>query len=184
MKKMTIGLSGAALALAGVAYAQPGMHAKGDANGDGVVSRAEAKTHAAQMFGWMDANDDGKLDQTDRKARKTERRTKMFEALDADNNGQISRDEFMAFEHDGKHGERGHWGHKRGHRGSKMMMKMADSDNNGAVSQAEFTDAAMQRFDRTDTNNDGQVTKEERQAARAAMRDHWRQGKGPNAPGS
>ena len=69
MKKLTLGLSAAVLALAGAAYAQPGMHAKHDTDGDGVVSRAEAQAHADQIFSRMDANSDGKLDQADRDRR-------------------------------------------------------------------------------------------------------------------
>ena len=51
---------------------------------------------------------------------------------------------------------------------------MADANKDGAVTQAQFTAAALQRFDRTDANKDGQVTREERQTARKAMRDEWR----------
>ena len=186
MKKLTIGLSVAALALAGAAYAQPGMHARPDTNGDGVVTRAEAQAHADQMFARMDVNSDGKLDQADREARRTAR----FDRIDTDGNGQISRAEFEAKHPRGMgdgDGKRGGWGHKRGHRGGKMMMRMADTNNDGAVSKAEFTAAMLKHFDQADANSDGKVTKEEHQAARAAMRDQWRQkmgGQGPGAPGN
>ncbi|MCB2059190.1 MAG: EF-hand domain-containing protein [Novosphingobium sp.] len=187
MKKLTIGLSVAALALAGAAYAQPGMHARPDTNGDGVVTRAEAQAHADQMFARMDVNSDGKLDQADGEARRAAR----FDRMDADGNGQISRTEFEAkpqWRKGGGDGKRGGWGHKRGHRGGKMMMRMADTNGDGAVSKAEFTAAALKHFDKADANNDGKVTQEEHEAARAAMRDQWRQkmggGQGPGAPGS
>lgn len=186
MKKLTFGLSVAALALAGAAYAQPGMHARPDTNGDGVVTRAETQAHAEQMFAHIDANGDGKLDKADREAR----RAAMFDKIDTNNDGQISRAEFDAKPKWGKgdgDGKRGGWGHKRGHRGG-MMMRMADADKDGAVSKAEFNAAMLQRFDKTDANQDGTITKEEREAARAAKRDHWRQrmgdGQGPGAPGN
>ena len=68
MKKLTIGLSVAALAIAGTAYAgQHGM--RGDGNGDGVVTRVEAQAKSAEMFARMDANSDGKIDAADREAR-------------------------------------------------------------------------------------------------------------------
>ena len=51
---------------------------------------------------------------------------------------------------------------------------LADTNKDGAISQAEFTAGALQRFDRTDANHDGTVTKEERQAARKAMREEMR----------
>jgi Ca2+-binding EF-hand superfamily protein len=181
MKRIAIGLSAAALAIAGTAYA---AHHEGrsmpDADGDGVVTRSESQAHAAAMFARMDANGDGQLDQTDRAAKRQERRAKMFEGLDADSNGSITRDEFMAFERPGKgmgKGEGG-WKHRMGHRGGghhgKMMMKMADTNNDGAVSQAEFTASAGKRFDSIDANNDGQITKEERQAHHQEMRGKWR----------
>lgn len=186
-KKMTIGLSVAALALAGVAYAQPGMFAKPDANGDGVVTRSEAQAHADQMFARMDVNGDGKLDQADREAR----HAAMFDRIDTNNDGQISKAEFEAKPRWGKgdgEGKRGGWGHKRGHHGGMKMMRMADTNNDGAVSKAEFTAAMLQHFDKADANHDGKVTKEEHEAARAAMRDQWHQrmgdGQGPGAPGN
>ncbi len=175
MKKITLGLSAFALATAGTALAAGHEGRMGpDANDDGVVTRAEAQAHAGKMFAKMDANNDGALNEADREARKAERKTKMFEALDADSNGQISRDEFMAFEHEGKRGKRGkhhRMGHGRDHHGK--MMKGADTNNDGAISEAEFTTAALARFDKTDTNNDGQVTREERRAAFKEMRGKW-----------
>lgn len=193
MKKLTIGLSVAALALAGAAVAQPGMGARGlraDTNGDGIVTRAEAQAHSEKMFAFHDVNKDGKLDQSDREMRRAERRDKMFDSMDTNHDGQISRAEFDAKpQRWGGDGKRGKWGHKRGHYGPGMMMgRMADANNDGAVSQAEYSAAAMKHFDQVDTNGDGKISQEEHQAARDAMRSKWRQGKGdcqgPNAPGN
>jgi hypothetical protein len=177
MKKLTIGLSALALAAVGTtAHAQHyGNRSNPDANGDGVITRAEAQAHAGQMFGRMDANHDGKLDQADREARRAEFRAKMFAKLDANNDGSISRSEFMAFEPGGR-GDKGGDHRRMGHgdggpRG--MMMKMADTNNDGAISQAEFTAAALKHFDAMDANHDGTVTQEERQAAREQMRGKW-----------
>ncbi len=191
MKKIVLGLSLAAMAAAGAAYAQPGMRPNPDTDGNGVVTRAEAQAHAGQMFAMMDANKDGKLDQADRAAH----RAQMFDRMDADHDGKITRAEFDAMHQGGpgdrmgmgKDGDKG-WSMKRGHYGRGDMARMADTNKDGAVSQAEFTAAALQRFDRTDTNKDGQVTKEERQAARAAMREQWQQrkadGQGPGPMGN
>jgi Ca2+-binding EF-hand superfamily protein len=55
------------------------------------------------------------------------------------------------------------------------MARMADTNSDGAITTAEFTAAALQRFDAMDTNKDGQVTPEERQAAREQMRAKWQQ---------
>ena len=182
MKKLTIGLSVAALAMAGVAYAAPGQ--RGDADNNGTLTRAEAQAHATTRFARMDANKDGKLDAADREARQTA----MFDRIDTNKDGQISRQEFAAGRDggrsgaeagqnaDGKHrmGHRGGWGGPGGPRGGGMM-QLADTNKDGAITQAEFSAAALQHFDSADANKDGQVTKEERQATFKAMRDQARQ---------
>lgn len=53
--------------------------------------------------------------------------------------------------------------------------RMGDTDNDGRVSQAEFTAAALARFDAVDANRDGTVSTEERQAARDARRAQGRE---------
>lgn len=200
LKKLTLGLSVAALAIGGIAYAEspagmPGM----DADGNGVITRAEAQKAATEMFAKLDVNKDGKLDQADRDARREEMRTRMFDKLDANHDGSISKTEFMADkgpDGDGPDGHRMHGdegpggpgmdgpggpggpGHGRhgmhGHHGGMMMMaRMADTNHDGAVSQAEFIAAAMKHFDMMDANHDGQVTKEERQAAHDKMKAEW-----------
>lgn len=182
IKTLALGLSALTL-FAGAAQAQPANGRPNmDANGDGVVTRAESQQAAIAMFARLDVNKDGKLDKSDRDERRGEMREKSFDRLDADDNGAISRDEFMA--PPPRDGERpagaGRMGGKpgmRGHRGGMMMMRMADTNKDGAVSQAEFVAAADKRFDMMDTNHDGKVTQEERDAARQAMRQKWKAAK-------
>ena len=97
MRKLTLSIGAAVLATAGVAVAAPQIagHVQAD------MTRAQAQTMAAEHFAKMDANGDGKLDQSDRAARQA----KMFDRIDADHNGAISRDEFAAM-----HGQRGQRG--------------------------------------------------------------------------
>lgn len=197
MKTFAIGLS-AALALAGSAYAAQGqLKNRGDADGNGVVTRAEAQTQAAERFARRDVNKDGKIDAADRQAVREARKTRMFERLDTDKDGQITKAEFFAERAPGKrvasgepgndgmrHGRRGHGRHGRGGHGGMMMgAKMADADKNGAITQAEFAAAALQRFDALDANKDGQVTKEERAAARERMKAEWQQRRAQKAQG-
>ena len=187
MKKIALGISAATLMIAGAAFA---AHHEGrpnpDTDGDGVTTRAEMQAHATAMFAKLDTNSDGKLDQADRDARHEAMRTMMFDKLDTDSNGSISRDEFMAFEgpRHGGHGmgeagkegdgKRHRWG-MRGHHGGKMMMMMADADGDGAVTSAEFMASAEKRFAAIDTDSDGKVTKEERDAHHKEMRGKWRE---------
>lgn len=225
-KKLTLGISAAALTIGGVACAQapanpPKMERpKIDANGDGTVTRAEARAAATAMFAKMDVNKDGKLDKADRELARQQMQDARFARLDTNSDGSISKAEFSAErapggpgphggpdgdgpppppggprgdgpgmdgpgkDGPGKNGARDGRGHhdKRGghgfghggHGGGMMWMaKQADTNNDDAISQAEFMAAAMKRFDAEDTNKDGKVTKEERQASREAKKAEW-----------
>ncbi|WP_062765472.1 EF-hand domain-containing protein [Sphingopyxis terrae] len=196
-KKMTLLTLGAALVAVPVLAAPGGDRNMGDANNDGVLTRAEAETHAKAMFVKLDVNKDGKLDLADRAARHAEKRAQMFDRLDANKDGSISKAEWdqadaarqaKRAEWKAKRGERagapgeggerhamrGHHGGKRGghggHGGPGGWMK-ADANGDKAISQAEFVAGALARFDRMDANKDGKVTAEERQAMRQTMRD-------------
>ena len=201
-KKITFLALGAAL-LAVPALAAPGGAAKGDADGNGVLTRAEAQANATQMFAKMDANKDGKIDAADRAVRQAEMQAKRFAAFDANSDGSISKAEWDQHGADraAKRGERkekrvaageagegkrdgmrGHHGKRGGHgmRGGHGGWMKADANGDKAISQAEFQTAALARFDASDANKDGQVTAEERQAQRAAWRA--KRGAAPAAP--
>jgi hypothetical protein len=61
------------------------------------------------------------------------------------------------------------------------MMRL-DANHDGVVTRAEMIAEADARFAAMDTNKDGKVTPEERDAAREAMRAQWRGGGGGNGP--
>ena len=193
-KKMTLLTLGAALIAVPVLAAPGGDRNMGDANKDGVLTRAEVEAHAKAMFVKLDINKDGKLDQADRAARHAEKRAQMFDRLDANKDGSISKAEWdqadaarqaKRAEWKAKRGERagapggggerhamrGHHGGKHGGHGGPGGWMKADANGDKAISQAEFVAGALARFDRMDANKDGKVTAEERQAMRQAMRD-------------
>lgn len=185
MKRFTLALSAAALALtgaaAGAAYAQQGRMM-----GDATVTRAEAQARAAAMFEQHDVNQDGKLDQADRAAKIGQH----FDQMDTNNDGSISKDEFTAAHMKpraerggpGKMGRHGQgWGDgQRGHGGQRMLGAM-DANSDGTVTRDEFIAGALKRFDAADANHDGKVTKDERRAAFRANMQEWR-GKRGNMP--
>jgi Ca2+-binding EF-hand superfamily protein len=71
-----------------------------DANGDGAISRDEARVFRAERFGRLDANGDGKVTMAEMedaaRARVAERVAKRFEMLDANGDGSVDRAEFDA----------------------------------------------------------------------------------------
>jgi Ca2+-binding EF-hand superfamily protein len=188
-KKISLFALGAALIAVPVLAAPGGAAA--DADGNGTLTRTEAQAHAAQRFAKMDFNKDGKIDASDRAAKRAEMQAKKFASLDADGNGSISQAEWndrgagRAAKHaeraqkgaaagetrEGKrHAMRGH-GKRGGQHGMHGgMMGKADINGDKAISQAEFQTAALARFDAADANKDGQVTAEERKAQRGEWR--------------
>ena len=184
MKKLALAVSIATLACAGVALAAtPNTEGAGR---DRTTTRAEALERANRMFDRADINKDGMISRAE------------FTAMRPGMGGRGAGQGEMHGQGGEHQGMRNHGGHGQGMRGhamrggmggGMMMMRMADADRDGAVTRAEFTTAAATRFDRTDTNRDGQLTPAERQAARAAMRERMQeamqrrgQGAGMQAP--
>lgn len=139
MRKIWLAAAGAAVLAAGAcgfAQAQDGSQERdgrrgffqADSNSDGVLTRAE-----------FDAG-----------------RTASFARLDADNNGQLTREEMRA--------ERGeHRGRRGGHRGGGMhQLASADANNDGNITREEFLARPNQMFERMDDNNDGVISANER----------------------
>lgn len=151
------------------------------------MTRDQVEQRTAATFERLDANKDGVLDAADREARKAqrgERRAQRQEArfgrLDADKDGSVTRAEFDAAHNQagakstgrGKDGRRfGHRGHRMGGFGGQGLFQV---DGDKSVSQAEFTAAALERFDRADANNDGTVTAAERREAFQTFREQRR----------
>ena len=149
-----------------------------DGNRDGYVTREEAGSFHDRAMSGMHK---GMMMRGDIEKRLSERgihlgdRGAMFDRLDTNKDGSISRQEFtsaqpqiheerMIVMRDGprtpgmkmrmhRMGGAGFGGH---------IFEMADANKDGRVSLAEAQSAALAHFDRADTNRDGRITPDER----------------------
>ncbi|AUW40491.1 EF-hand domain-containing protein [Rhizobium leguminosarum] len=165
----------------------PGMHGPGaaafreityvrmlkqfDANKDGKVSKDEATAGIDKIFAAIDTNKDGSLTpgeireyrKTQMQAMRDQRKQEAGENKDAnaaaatpeiaDNNDQgRPRDG-----HDGRDGHR--WMHHGGNiMRASIMMRRVDTDQNGQISKQEATAAFDKLFTRMDSNKDGVIS--------------------------
>lgn len=183
--------------------------------GDHVMTRDEVSKHVAEMFAKLDTNHDGFVTRQEVEALHAQMETKMqaamaragdvenrlansgvfigdraamFDRLDTNHDGNISRQEFMAGKPQvreervmimrpdgapGAPGIDGHMGmgmrmHHMGGMGMGMggfgmrLFDMADANHDGRVSLAEAQAAALAHFDKADLNHDGKITPDER----------------------
>ena len=201
MNKLMILGGVALLGLAGSAVAQP----PGQGPRRAVeITRADVIQRTDAAFARLDANRDGRFTREEAQARGQERRqqrraqmrTRIFERLDADNNGQISRDEFAQARRgrglrgamaggrpEGmRHGGPGmrRWRHRAPGMGMRMGARMFGEAS--FVTAEQFRARVLARFDRADANRDGTLTAEERRTHRGERRRHLRMGPPPGAP--
>ncbi|MEO1730649.1 MAG: hypothetical protein AAFR64_07915 [Pseudomonadota bacterium] len=187
MQKYTLIAAASVLALsgAGIALAQhhgghgghrgPSME-RADADGDGIITLDEAKTHGAERFAKMDANEDGSINREDREARAEIR----FAETDANGDGEVTPDEMTA----AREKREAEMAKRRAER-QAMMFERLDTDGSGGLSQAELEAGKalraeargdrrgqhmgrrgggagpMRMLRRADTNNDQAISREE-----------------------
>ncbi len=165
-----------------------------DTNNDGQLSKAELETAKAARMDKRAERQEKRAERREQRmanmteeqkaawqAKRTERQEARFAKMDTDGNGALSEAEFAAAADmmKGREGRRGggkamrgghHGGqHGGGHEGGGrrgMMMAQADTNGDKAISQDEFRAAALTRFAAMDADNNGVVTKAERQAMR------------------
>jgi Ca2+-binding EF-hand superfamily protein len=158
-----------------------------DANNDGVVTRQEFDASRATHFTRLDTDNNGQLTREEMRQMFGERGRRghrggghQLARADANNDGNITRDEFLArptqmFErldadNDGviseaerpQRRERG----ERQARGERRERPNFDANNDRQISRDEFAAMGASMFDRLDANNDGRVTRAEAEAAR------------------
>ena len=144
-----------------------GAGPKADLNKDGQVTKAEFMESAQTHFTSVDADADGFLTKEERKshraAKADEMKNKMFDKLDTDGDGAVSRDEMNAV------GEK--MRARRDARKEKVMERY-DTNLDGELSDAERTVMKAERESRS----------EERKAKRGEMRGDRKRGKRSQRP--
>lgn len=190
MRKTLIVLPLAALlASPAVAQGPTGGRLGPDANGDGVVTRAEESAEADRRFAAMDANHDGTVTSEERRAERDRMRAERdarvvtedqfkdraenrFDRLDTNDDGKLTGDERRA-----------------GHRGPGLRRGPDGPGGSGRdrpapkpETAAEFRAHALERFDRIDANHDGRIDRAERAAAHDRMRPPPPPPGGPTPP--
>lgn len=143
--------------------------ARGDADGDGRVSRAEFVDGRLARLVAADADRDGAVTPEERRAamqaHRTERAADRFARLDADGNGRLSPEEFAA-RPDRLEGRRPH----RGERARRAM-----NGNGAPVVIAEARTKAEDAFTRLDVDRDGYLSADERRAGMERMHERRRE---------
>jgi Ca2+-binding EF-hand superfamily protein len=191
-----ISLLAAAAAQAGGAECNRHQIAAMDANGDGAVSRDEAKSHAwlAGKFDTIDANKDGLLNKDELAAQREAHHADMkskgderWKAADTDADGSISRAEAQASSSwvDGRFDkldtnadgqltrEEMVAARKQSHEQMRAdrveRFKAADTNGDGGIDLAEAQTGLpklAEKFSAVDTDNDGKVTPAELKSLR------------------
>lgn len=173
--------------------------------GDHVTTRAEVAEHVGKMFAKLDTNHDGfitkeeidalhakmdaKMDAAMAKMGDVHKRLaesgimmgdrgQIFDQLDTNHDGNISRQEFTASRPEVRE-RRVFVMREGGAAGARMRMHrmgmggfggnlfdMADANKDGRVSLAEAQAAALAHFDQADVNRDGRITPDERREMR------------------
>jgi Ca2+-binding EF-hand superfamily protein len=176
------------------------MFARLDANHDGFITKDKVAafdqkmTHSMRIGARADERfERSRFDRRQGAARKQDR-SALFDKLDTNHDGVISRQEFMAARpiqerrvmvmreaepHSGQAMGEGHM-HEMHMRQMGMhggfaahLFAMADTNHDGRVSLEEAEAAAIAHFDRMDLNHDGKITPDERRQAHQRMRaDH------------
>ncbi|MCC2609090.1 EF-hand domain-containing protein [Neorhizobium petrolearium] len=145
--------------LAGTAYSQAygdgpwGRGFGGQGWGMGMGSGPMMHAPGRGRFAMIDANGDGKVTAEEAASAAED----VFIAMDADDNGDLSKDEYMAV----RMGPQMGWNKDRQAAREKAKLTRfdeMDQDKNGTVTQVEFIAGAKAHYDAADADKNGEVT--------------------------
>lgn len=139
----------------------------------GPIVLSEMEGRIDERFNTADVNNDGQLSMAElatverkhkRKGKKRHRKNRpdsdaVFSALDSDGSGELSKPEFS----------RDNQRAVRKQLKNEQRFAKLDSNNSGSIERSEFG-GRLERLRAADTNADGEVTRDEMRAARAAHR--------------
>jgi EF-hand domain pair/EF hand len=137
---LSAGVGLTALGAAALADKGPGLFERSDKDGDGFVTKAEFAVGRDVIFGQIDENRDGVLDQAELDKAHQAFRQQMEQRAQAEGKELPKKPE-------GDH-------HGR-------FMKRLDTDEDGKITAAEFTAAGERMFAKLDDNGDGKLAKDE-----------------------
>jgi len=186
MKKINILAGIAMLVTSGMAMAQSGEGPRRERNAD--ISRNQVIERSEQRFARLDLNNDGRLTVEEaqsargqrREQRSEQRAGRVFDRLDLDRSGSVTRAEFEQ----AREQIREQRGERRAERGDNRRGRFARRAHRahairagrlfgeqGFVTREQFSERALARFDRQDSNRDGTVTVAERRESFEARRE-------------
>jgi hypothetical protein len=157
---------------------------RADANQDGSLTQAEFEAGREALFERLDRDRDGALTMREARHARSEARAgapaRRFDHADANNNGAVSREEFLAgpsarFDRLDSNGDgaltpdeqaRARAAVERGRGRRRAELIAADVNGDRVLSRDEFAAAGAHLFEALDANRDGRLVRAEAEASR------------------
>jgi len=116
-----------------------------DTDQQAAAPQGDKASPAMPMMGALDADNDGAISRQEFMAGHQMRGNQGYGAADADNDGAISREEFM----------------QSGQQRREARFKELDADGDGRLTQQEMSNRAAAKFKAMDADGDGRLTQDE-----------------------